>query len=150
MPTSTSTVAASVTAPVRGKRAERAARWWLLAYGVILAAIAFWPVPVDSGSRGLLDAISAAVPWLSYDVIEISANVLLFVPLGALLALVLPRRRWLVLPIALVVSVLIEVAQALFLAQRTSSVSDVIANFSGAVLGLLVVMVATRRSTRSR
>ena len=110
-------------------------------YAVALTAIALWPVPVDSGVRGILEVISAAIPWLGYDVIEFSANVLLFVPLGILLAIVMPKRRWLVIAIALAVSALIEWLQALFLHERTSSTRDVVANVAGAVLGLAVVLV---------
>ena len=122
-------------------------RLWLAVYAVALALIAFWPVPVDSGAGGLLRAISAAVPWLSYDVIEVTANILLFVPLGILLTLVLSRRRrWMVAPIALGVTLLIEVSQALFLAARTPSIRDILANLVGAVIGLAIVIIVERRS----
>lgn len=134
------------TTPGRGIRDMRL---WLGAYAVALALIAFWPVPVDSGARPFLRAITAALPWLTYDVIEFSANVLLFVPLGALLALVIPRRRMLVLPVALLSTIIIETGQALLLAARTPSLRDIIANFSGAALGLLVVWLLERRRAKT-
>jgi len=139
------TPSAAAPAPV-ARTGWRDPRRWLAIYAIALAAVAFWPVPVDSGMGGLLAAISAAVPWLSYAVIEVTANVVLFVPLGTLLAMVLPRRRWLVVPIAAVVTVLIELAQAIFLAQRTPSLRDILANTLGAVIGLAIVVVSERRS----
>ncbi|GAA1944316.1 VanZ family protein [Microbacterium deminutum] len=148
MPASSSIADTRPVAPAAPGRILRDPRLWLALYSVVLAAIAFWPVPVDRGSGGMLRAISAAVPWLTYDVIESSANVLLFVPLGILLALVLPRRRWLVVPIALAVTVVIECGQALFLHQRTASVRDVVANLIGAVIGLAIVLARFGRGTR--
>ena len=144
------TSAPAVTAAPAVRTGWRDPRVWLAIYALALAAIAFWPVPVDSGMGGLLGAISAAVPWLSYTVIESVANVLMFVPLGVLLAAALPRRRTLVAPIALVVTVLIELSQALFLDQRTPSLGDIIANLAGAVIGLGIVVVTERRSRAGR
>lgn len=116
----------------------------LAVYGFVLALIAFWPSPVDQGAGPILHSITAAVPWLTYSVIEFSANVVLFVPLGAILSLALPSRRKWVVPIALAVTILIEVGQALLLTQRTPSVRDVIANTLGAAIGLLAVVVIER------
>ena len=81
------------------------------------------------------------MPWLTYGVIEFCANILLFVPFGVILALALPTRRRLVLPIALAVTVVIELGQAVLLTQRTPSLRDVLANFLGAAVGLLAVLV---------
>jgi len=128
--------------------ALRDPRLWLGAYAVALAAIAFWPVPVDAGASGLLRAISRAVPWLTYDVIEFTANVLLFAPLGALLAMVLWQSRWLALLLALATTIVIECVQALFLELRTPSVRDVVANFVGAAIGILIVVLMERRRAR--
>ncbi len=142
------TTAASTRRTAAG-RGIRDMRLWLGAYAVALALIAFWPVPVDSGAGPFLRAITAAVPWLTYDLIEFSANVLLFVPLGALLALVIPRRRMLVLPVALVSTIIIETGQALLLSARTPSLRDIVANFSGAAVGLLIVWLLERRRAKT-
>ena len=40
----------------------RDARAWLVAYGVAVALIGFWPVPVDSGAGPLLRAVTAVFP----------------------------------------------------------------------------------------
>lgn len=127
------------------RRVRRIGLRLLALYAAALALIAFWPTPVDRGATGLLREIARVVPLLSYDVVEFTANIALFVPLGVLLALALPRRRVLVLPIALVVTSAIEVGQAVFLAERTASVRDVVANTAGAGLGLLLAVIAERR-----
>lgn len=132
--------------PASAARLLREPRAWLGVYAVALAVIAFWPSPVDRDAGPLLAAVTRAVPWLTYDVIETSANVLLFVPFGLLLALSLPRRPWLAVPVALVVTVAIELGQAVFLAARTASLRDVIANVAGAAIGCLIaVWIAKRR-----
>ena len=124
----------------RTARDRRVAAWSLAAYGIVLALIAFWPVPVDRGAESLLRDVTRAVPLLSHGVVEFCANVLL--------ALTLRRRVW-VMPIALVVTVAIETGQALFLAERTPSLGDVVANLSGAGLGIALVLLAGRRRPRA-
>lgn len=125
-------------------------RWILAAYVVVLTLIAFWPVPVDSGAGGLLKAITRVFPILTYARIEFGANILMFVPLGVLLALILSRSRYLVLPIAILVTATIEGVQAIALDRRTPSVLDIVANTVGACLGLLIVaLIEALRAGRS-
>lgn len=125
----------------------------LIAYILILAPIAFWPSPVDSNAGPLLDAITRAAPWLTYERIEFIANVALFVPLGWLLTLILPRSKYLVVPIALGATVLMEGLQAVLLPGRTPSVLDIVANTAGAFIGLLLAVAfrppGRRRALRS-
>lgn len=115
-----------------------AARVALGIYAAALLVIAVWPVPVDSGAGPMLRAITKAVPALTYARMEFGANILLFVPYGILLTLILTRSH-LVVPIALVTTVAIESAQALMLDRRTPSVLDVVANTTGACIGLLLI-----------
>lgn len=119
----------------------------LILYGVALALIAFWPVPVDREARGFLSALARAMPLLTYGVVEFTANVLLFAPLGMLLALAMPRHRVWVVPVALVVTGAIEAGQALFLDERTASLRDVVANTLGAACGLVIVLLVERMSS---
>lgn len=111
---------------------------WVLivAYGVTLACLALWPTPVDASLRPLLSSITQQVPWLTYARIEFAANVLLFVPFGFLFTLLLRRAHYVVLPAAVVVTVAVESWQSL-VDERTSSVLDIVANMSGACLGIL-------------
>lgn len=137
------------TRPSRLRSAVRNPRVLLAAYLVVLTLIAVWPVPVDSGAGGLLRGITRVFPIATYARIEFGANILLFVPLGILLALIL-RQRYLILPIALVSTVAIESFQALMLDKRTPSVMDIIANLTGAALGLLIVAFVQWRRGRGR
>jgi len=127
---------------MRARRAVRDPRAWLAVYTLTLAAIAFWPSPVDKDAGPLLAAIARVFPVLTYDRIEFVANIALFVPLGLLLALILARNRWLVLPIAFLATVTIECGQALILDARTPSILDIIANTTGACLGILIAVFA--------
>ncbi|WP_349426379.1 VanZ family protein [Microbacterium sp. LWS13-1.2] len=136
----------AAVAAVHVRRGQRRGIRLLVVYAVILALIAFWPVPVDRGASGFLRAISSVVPWLTYDVIETSANVLLFVPFGVLLALALPLQRGLVVPLALATTLVIESGQALLLAERTPSLRDIVANVLGATIGLAIVQLIERRA----
>lgn len=124
------------------------ARLLLAAFLVVLAFIAFWPTPVDRDAGWLLGKITDAVPWLTYGRIEFGANILLFVPLGWCAARGWPRWHALVIPAALVLSVVIELGQGLALAERTSSVFDVIANTTGAVIGWAIAMPWRHRRAR--
>ena len=120
-------------------------------YASALAVIAFWPTPVDRGAGRLLSAITRRIPFLTYDVIEFTANIALFVPFGVLLALLLSgRSRWLVLPIAMAVTLTIEAGQAVFLAERTASIGDVVANASGVLVGLGAVLLGEQREELTR
>ncbi|BDV29770.1 hypothetical protein Microterr_04300 [Microbacterium terricola] len=123
---------------------RRVARVLIAVYLLALALIAFWPQPVDRDLSDVLQAVTRALPWLSYEVIEFSANVLLFVPFGVLLALAAPRLRAFVVPIGLAASVVIELGQAVLLSERTPSLLDVVANTAGAAIGLGLVLVIER------
>lgn len=130
---------------------RRAALWahiLLACYAVALAAIALWPVPVDGGARPLLRSVTEALPFLTYERIEFTANVALFVPLGLLLVFTLARSRYLVLPVAIVTSVCIEMAQAVALEQRTSSLLDIVANVTGACVGMILGALVDRAVVR--
>lgn len=116
------------------------ARILLAFYAGALLVIAVLPVPVDRGVAPLLQAVLRRISWLEYRHVEFGANILLFVPLGLLLA-VMVSRRYVVVPTAMVVTVSIESVQSVALEQRTSSVLDIIANVTGACIGLLLVEV---------
>jgi glycopeptide antibiotics resistance protein len=126
-------------------------------YIVGLAIVAFWPVPVDREFSDALDVLisqlqSDGLSFLSYGTIEIAANVLLFIPLGVLLALLFrPGARWLAFAVCVAVSAFIEFAQAVLLPARFATASDLLANVAGAAIGVLIVAIVTAvRSGRRR
>ena len=119
-----------------------------LGYGAFLAFMVFWPSPIDAPIQGLLErAISElherGVPgFIDYEFIESFSNVLLFIPVGFLFALMVPLRWW---PVALLLgpalSAGIELIQRYLLDARVSTINDVIANSIGATIGVLCAVV---------
>lgn len=129
-----------------------------VAYALVLALIAWWPRHVDAGlgivdwpvTRWLADLFGTD-PRRINEVAQIAANVVLFVPLGALVARVLPDRGLVAAVIAGgLMSGLIEVVQSIALPDRTASWGDVAANTAGAVAGALVVAAVPRRPRARR
>ena len=124
---------------------------WVAVYGVVLALIAFWPQPVDSGAGRFLRWVTDVFPLATYARIEFGSNILLFVPFGVGLALLLKQLRYLILPLAILASLTIESGQGILIAARTPSVLDIVANVSGACLGLVgVVAYEAWRAHRHR
>lgn len=127
-----------------------------MAYGILLAFIVFWPSPVDRPIAAMLQRVIAelherGVPqFVDYALIEFSANVLLFLPVGIFFGLALPIRWWL-LAIASgpVLSVLVELIQARLLSERYATVADIVANSIGATIGVLL-MLALRAAVAQR
>jgi glycopeptide antibiotics resistance protein len=134
---------------------RRAATWGRISYVFILGLVALWPTPVDrAGAELLLRALRKlhrwGIPeWVDYSLVESASNVLLFVPLGALMVWLLGRAYWWVGPAAgLLLSSLIELAQFLFLPARYPTLADVAANTLGAALGaVLALLITARRKT---
>ncbi len=114
-----------------------------------LVFLTLTPRRVEEVMPNLLDlALSAAhrIGWESLDFtrLEIIANVLVFVPVGILSFLFVPRRWW---PIALMpgpaLSLSIEIAQRVALPHRAATVTDVVANSGGALIGVFVAITCT-------
>lgn len=74
-------------------------------------------------------------------------NVLLFVPVGVTLALRTSWSWWRIALVAALGSAVVELAQATIV-DRDSSVTDVITNCLGALLGATVVIAVRRRRAR--
>ena len=113
--------------------------------------LVLWPGGVDSDLQSALWRFlhDLGVEWLTFDVVQFAANVVLFIPIGLLVALILPRRwRWLVAPGVLAVSAAIEGVQAL-LPNRHADLGDVIANTAGGLVGLAIAYVASRKAPRT-
>jgi len=118
-----------------------------------LASLTLGPQP--EGVGGVLQTLAdgfAGVPataWMTYAVLEFTANVALFVPFGLLWILWCgPRQAWIGGVAGLAMSVLIEATQALALPDRYPDVRDLIANGVGALLGALILAAVARRHAR--
>ncbi|HAM26867.1 MAG TPA: VanZ family protein [Microbacteriaceae bacterium] len=136
-----------------GQPPKSRVRLWLAAIALaacltIVLFITMWPVPVDQGYGGAIAKMLAVlhrngIPgWFGYNKLEFSANIVMFVPIGFLAALILPVRTWwLALVICPLFSTGIELTQGAFLAARFASVTDVLSNSIGAVVGVLVAVI---------
>lgn len=123
-------------------------------YCVVAGFIVFWPSPVDAPASGMLFDLG---PWLrqhgvpssfaNYNSIEFTANIIMFVPAGFIMAMLLaPRLGWVLLGFVSVgsgvaVSGLIETIQGSFLPARVADPRDIYANSIGTVVGLLCALV---------
>ena len=119
--------------------------WVLVTYFAALAIIGYWPTPVDEPAWEALDAFfswlhhQGAPRWINYKLLEAGANVLLFVPVGALCVATFRRNTWLQnVAIGLMVSASMELGQFLFLTRRDASSRDLITNTTGTVIGVFL------------
>jgi len=126
----------------------------LLLIGGILY-LTLTPEPPDHLLKVAIDATIEAVrliPGMSgftYDALETFANVAVFVPVGAVFAILIGASRWWgALGASLALSAVVELAQLLFLPARTASLADVLANGIGAGIGIALraVFLARRRA----
>ena len=127
-----------------------------LGYLGVVAWMTLGPQPLDAGgSRILYRALHffgshQLTSWITYDRVEFTANIAMFVPIGLLFVLVLGRRRWwLAMLIGVALTVTIEVSQ-LGIPGRVSDPRDVLSNSLGAMLGVVVALLVTipRRGSR--
>lgn len=138
-------------------------RWTVglfVTYLVALALIAFWPTPVDRDAHDsvvwFIDLLQrlGAPGWVRYNAIEFAANIVLFVPVGLFVVILAGGRRWWLGPLAgFGASCAIELGQLVFLPARFATVSDVVANSSGAIIGTalaLFVLLLHNRASRIR
>ena len=126
-----------------------------LAYVTACLVIGFWPSPVDAPIDDVLGRVlvylhSVGIPdVVDYWFIERGANVLLFIPLGALIAAQLNRRHWWIALVACIaLSGFIELGQALLLPRRYASWSDILTNSVGAAIGVGITMLLRRHKGR--
>jgi VanZ family protein len=122
------------------RRRRRATLWAAAVYLSVVAAIVFWPNTTDLNYPAL--KLLRHLTHAPMRVLEFGTNVLLFVPFGMLGAAYLSRRRWWLAMIAgAALSTAIEIIQGTLLPGRYPSLSDIAANTTGAVLGVLVMTI---------
>ena len=97
---------------------------------------------------GLVSANQYAV---ALAILEVSLNVMVFIPLSCVLYLGLKRFRiFLALGLSLAFSIVAELTQGRFLPDRVATVSDVYANFLGALIGVGLAMLIEKLNSRRR
>ncbi|WP_285113421.1 VanZ family protein [Leifsonia sp. fls2-241-R2A-40a] len=122
----------------------------IVVYLAVVAYITLNPAPANPAGnpllRSLLRALSQvpALAWVNYSVVEFTANILLFVPMGVLFTVLLGRWRWwLALGVGVVATLVIEFTQ-LFLPARVSDWRDLLANTLGTLIGIAIVFALPR------
>ena len=126
-------------------------RPWLTA-GLLVAVLGVVALTVGPPPGRLLFTLARSVPGLdelSASTVEMAANVLLFVPVALFFAGVFPQLSgitvWLM---CTATSVGVETAQ-LVLPGRESTMRDVVLNSAGAVVGVLLHHLLSRRRPRA-
>ncbi|MCC4249590.1 VanZ family protein [Microbacterium testaceum] len=111
------------------------------------------PEPYGPRTAGILRRVFAlladwpATAWVTFDMVEFSANIVMFVPVGCLV-LAWGGRPWQGILIGVALSAAIEITQLLALPTRVADVRDLVANTVGAALGVLLI-VSLRRAARA-
>lgn len=132
------------------------ARVLLVPYAIVLALIVWLPDSAASRVTGIVFRLARFVSEhagvslsTSYTVFEFAANIALFIPFGLLIAAAWPRTNaWWIILLGFSASAAIELVQTL-LPSRYPTLSDVIANTLGAIIGCCAVRLFAPRP-RSR
>lgn len=116
----------------------------------LMALVALWPRPIDQPLQQLLTRFFSELrknyftSWLDYDVLEATANVVFFVPLGFVGLLAFKNTSWWRVTLSgFLLSGFMELCQLLFLHSRFASMLDVMTNTSGAFIGALLATFAS-------
>lgn len=131
-----------------------------ISLGVLVCGICtvlLWPTRVDADVSPHLERVIRALQnrgfgLVTYARIEFVANVVMFVPLGFLLAFA-SRNPAFSLMFGVALSACGELAQSRFLPDRVASLRDVLANSTGTALGVslaLLLTFAVSASARAR
>ncbi len=114
-----------------------------------LAMLTLTPSRVEERMPNLLDRALGALRdlgWsrIGFNELEVLANILVFAPIGILAFLFIPRRLWLLSFLTgPAISAGIEGMQHLTLPHRAATVADVVANSTGATIGVLLAVTFT-------
>ncbi|HEX6246344.1 MAG TPA: VanZ family protein [Nocardioidaceae bacterium] len=101
------------------------------------AAQAIWRLLRDAGAPG----------WVSEKGVELVLNIVLFVPLSFIGAMLRPRWGWLQwLGVGFALTFAVELVQGMFLPDRTPDVVDMVANSLGALVGYWLFLLTWRKS----
>lgn len=119
---------------------------FICAYLLGGALLVWSPIPLTRPLRPLLTGFDSLMqnlfglpPGFAVLTLEFLANVVLFVPPALFLALRMRPENWsIVVVVGIVCTITIEFVQLAFLPGRSATISDVIANSLGALIGALL------------
>jgi glycopeptide antibiotics resistance protein len=122
----------------------------VVVYLAALAMLTLTPSPVGDRAFSLLGRLVAVLQghertdWVGYSLVEFVANIVVFVPLGLLVALIVGRRHWLmVIMTGLLASCWIELAQGIWIGDRVADARDIASNTIGTALGVVIALLVT-------
>ncbi|WP_448003670.1 VanZ family protein [Agromyces bauzanensis] len=137
---------------------DRAPRWaaiLLAGYLALMLVVAAVPRPIDHGVtpwlRGVLASLhgSGLRGWIDYELIELTAHALLFVPFGILAVVALGRRlAWLAVLTGFGLGTFVEFAPSTWLPDHAPSLVDLLMNAAGTVAGAAIGCWALRAPRR--
>ena len=104
----------------------------LAAYLLFVGWVTLNPAPPNPARNELLLQLLKILP-ISYDALEFTANIGMFVPIGALVT-ILSRHLWIGIVVGIALTCGIEFTQQ-FLPARFPDVRDLVANSLGALIG---------------
>ena len=114
----------------------------LAVYLLFVGWVTLNPAPPDPARNELLLQLLEVLS-ISYDALEFTANIGMFVPIGALIA-ILSRHWWIGVVAGLALTCGIEFTQQ-FLPARFPEVRDIVANSLGALIGVAGVALFRRK-----
>ncbi len=89
--------------------------------------------------------------WVTFNGVEFVANALMFVPVGVFFVLLLGRSRWwAAIILGIIGSCWIELAQYLWLPERTADARDIFSNGIGMTVGVVIAELITWPVLRRR
>ena len=118
----------------------------LAVYLVFVGVVTLDPSPPDPAGNDFVRRLLELVP-ISYDALEFTANIGMFVPVGALVA-ALSRHWWIAVVVGIALTCGIEFVQQ-FLPARYPEARDLLSNSLGTLIGAGVAAVITRSRRRS-
>ncbi len=125
-----------------------------LAYLGVVGMITLGPKPYGERTEGFVYRLLAlfqrhsSTEWIDYNRLEFGMNVLMFVPIGVFFLLLFGRRLWwLSIMFGVALTLGIEFAQ-MFMPTRVSDARDILANSSGAFIGVIIALILTYGKAR--
>ncbi|MBV0894062.1 VanZ family protein [Microbacterium sp. NC79] len=147
----------SWASPMKSHRRVVIERSTFAGYFALILIVTMWPKPVTEGaSEVIIEEVlrasreAGAPESFNFNALQLAANVAMFVPFGALLAMTLTRKVfWIATVSSFLLSSSIEAIQQVFLPERQGDPWDVLMNTMGGAIGATVTVLIRMRTQRN-